>query len=79
MFSRRLQVQERLTHQIAKAVWEAISPEGVGVTVEASHMCMVMRGVQKANATTVTNSLMGTFMEMAECRAEFLSLAKGSK
>ncbi|VDP76892.1 unnamed protein product [Echinostoma caproni] len=63
VFSRRLQVQERLTKQIAIALAEAIQPQGVGVVVEATHMCMVMRGVQKVNATTVTSTMLGAFKE----------------
>ena len=74
MFSRRLQVQERLTREIAEAVWEAISPAGVGVVVEACHMSMVMRGVQKINSTTITTSMRGVMKENCQTRAEFLSL-----
>ena len=74
MFSRRLQVQERLTREIAGAVWEAVSPAGVGVVVEACHMCMVMRGVQKINSKTITTSMRGVIKENPRTRAEFLSL-----
>ena len=73
-----LQVQERLTKEIALAVDNAISPNGVAVVVEASHMCMVMRGVQKINARTVTSSMMGVFRDDPKTRAEFLSLIKSS-
>jgi len=76
MFSRRLQVQERLTKEVAGAVWEAVSPSGVGVVMEACHMCMVMRGVQKINSQTVTSCMLGAFRDDPKTRAEFLSLVK---
>ena len=74
LFSRRLQVQERLTRQIAEAIMEAVSPLGVGVVVEATHMCMVMRGVQKAGASTTTSCLLGNFKEDKQIRQEFFDL-----
>ncbi len=74
LFSRRLQVQERLTKQIAMALAEAIKPRGVGVVVEATHMCMIMRGVQKVNAVTVTSTMLGELKDDPTSRREFLSL-----
>mmetsp|Transcript_13539 Transcript_13539/g.20140 ORF Transcript_13539/g.20140 Transcript_13539/m.20140 type:complete len:235 (+) Transcript_13539:202-906(+) len=74
VFSRRLQVQERLTAQIADAVVEATDPLGVAVVVECSHFCMVMRGVQKTGASTVTSSVRGCFQKDAKTRAEFFSM-----
>uniref|UniRef100_A0A915PN42 GTP cyclohydrolase 1 n=1 Tax=Setaria digitata TaxID=48799 RepID=A0A915PN42_9BILA len=69
-------MQERLTKQIATALTKAIQPVGVGVVIEASHMCMVMRGIQKINAVTITSSMMGVFREDAKTREEFLKLIK---
>jgi GTP cyclohydrolase IA len=74
MFSRRLQIQERLTSQIAQAIQDCIRPLGVGVVIEARHMCMVMRGVEKQNSQTVTSAMLGSFRENAQTREEFLSL-----
>lgn len=76
MFCRRLQVQERLTMEIANALGEAVDPRGVGVVVEATHMCMVMRGVQKINSKTVTSHMLGEFRADPKTRQEFLSLIK---
>jgi GTP cyclohydrolase I len=76
MFARRLQIQERLTNQIASAIQEEISPLGVGVVVEARHLCMVMRGVEKQNSQTVTSAMLGAFRENVQTREEFLSLIR---
>ena len=75
VFARRLQVQERLTRQIADAIQEAIEPRGVGVVIEARHMCMMMRGVEKQQSTTVTSTMVGCYREQ-QTRAEFLSLIR---
>lgn len=75
MFARRLQVQERLTSQIAEAIEDSVRPLGVGVVIEASHLCMMMRGVQKQNSMTITSALLGTFRDDAKTRDEFLGLA----
>jgi len=74
MYARRLQIQERMTSQIAHAVQEALNPIGVGVKVEAEHQCMTLRGIQKPGTMTVTSCLLGAFLEEPETRAEFLSL-----
>jgi GTP cyclohydrolase I len=78
MFARRLQVQERLTEQVAKAIEEVLEPRGVGVVIEAYHMCMMMRGVEKQNSRTITSALRGVFREDAKTRDEFLRLAHNS-
>ena len=74
IFSRRLQIQERLTTQIAESIQKAIEPQGVGVVVEARHLCMMMRGVEKQHSAAVTSSMLGSFRERQETRTEFLSL-----
>lgn len=75
VFARRLQVQERMTRQIADAIQDAIAPQGVGVVIEARHLCMMMRGIEKQNSSTVTSAMVGCFQNK-ETRAEFLSLAR---
>jgi len=76
IFSRRLQIQERLTTQIAEAIQNAIEPQGVGVVVEARHLCMMMRGVEKQHSSAVTSSMLGCFRNEVETRTEFLSLIR---
>jgi GTP cyclohydrolase I len=75
VFARRLQVQERLTEQIADAIDDVLAPLGVGVVIEAFHLCMMMRGVEKQNSRTITSALRGVFRDDARTREEFLSLA----
>lgn len=77
MYARRFQVQERLTAEIAEAVQRILAPHGVGVVIEAVHLCMMMRGVEKQNSKTITSALLGTFRDDAKTRAEFLRLAHG--
>ncbi|HXV85089.1 MAG TPA: GTP cyclohydrolase I FolE [Gemmatimonadales bacterium] len=79
MFARRLQVQERLTDQIADALMEVLRPQGVGVVIEASHLCMMMRGVEKQHSAAVTSALRGQFRDDARTRNEFLRLVYGGK
>ena len=74
VYARRLQVQERLTRQIAEAIMRLISPKGVGVIIEASHMCMVMRGVEKAGASTISSTLLGVFESDRQIRQEFFNM-----
>ena len=76
VFSRRLQVQERLTNQIAKTLSTILDPLGVGVVVEATHLCMLMRGVEKQNSFAVTSAMLGAFRDDARTRMEFLELLK---
>jgi GTP cyclohydrolase I len=76
IFSRRLQVQERLTNQIAETIREKVLPLGVGVVMEATHLCMAMRGVQKQNSVAVTSAMLGSFREDARTRSEFLNLIR---
>ncbi|HUA92145.1 MAG TPA: GTP cyclohydrolase I FolE [Terracidiphilus sp.] len=75
VFARRLQVQERLTRQIADAIQDAIEPQGVGVVIEARHLCMMMRGIEKQHSSTVTSAMVGCFRDK-ETRTEFLSLVR---
>ncbi|MDQ3138089.1 MAG: GTP cyclohydrolase I FolE [Gemmatimonadota bacterium] len=79
VFARRLQVQERLTDQVADAVMDVLQPTGVGVVIEAAHFCMMMRGVQKQNSRTVTSALRGIFRDDSKTRVEFLRLAHGGR
>ena len=74
VFARRLQVQERMTQQIAQAIETVLTPKGVGVVAHASHLCMMMRGVQKQNSITTASSMLGVFKDQSETRAEFMTL-----
>jgi GTP cyclohydrolase I len=78
MFARRLQVQERMTQQIAESIREVLNPRGVGVILEAQHFCMMMRGVEKQHSGTVTSAMLGAFRENKETRDEFLALVRDS-
>jgi GTP cyclohydrolase IA len=79
VFARRLQVQERLTEQVAQAIQDVLQPEGVGVVIECEHLCMMMRGVEKQNSRTITSALKGSFKSDPATRDEFLRLAYGSR
>ncbi len=79
MFSRRLQVQERLTMQVASTLEEVLHPKGVGVVVEAKHLCMMMRGIEKQNSFAITSSLLGEFKGDSKTRAEFMELIRHRK
>jgi GTP cyclohydrolase I len=79
MFSRRLQVQERLTNQIANTLNDALRPRGVAVVMEAVHLCMMMRGVEKQNSKAITSAMLGAFRDRPETRAEFMELIKSSR
>jgi GTP cyclohydrolase IA len=79
MYARRLQIQERLTSQIAKAIQEKLSPEGVGVIIEARHLCMVMRGVEKQHSAAMTSAMLGVFRDNKQTRDEFLALVRTNK
>ena len=74
MFARRLQIQERLTHQVARTLMDRLEPEGVGVVIEAKHLCMMMRGVEKQNSSMVTSAMLGSFHNSSATRNEFLKL-----
>ena len=79
MFSRRLQVQERLTTQIANTLNEVLQPRGVAVVMEAVHLCMLMRGVEKQNSKAITSAMLGSFRDRPETRAEFMDLIKSGR
>jgi GTP cyclohydrolase IA len=78
MYARRLQIQERLTSQIAQTINECLRPQGVGVIIEARHLCMVMRGVEKQHSAAVTSAMLGVFRDNKQTRDEFLSLVRGN-
>lgn len=79
VYSRRLQVQERLTSQIANTIRGTLDPHGVGVVIEAQHLCMMMRGVEKQNSIAITSSMLGNFRANVETRMEFMDLIKGKR
>lgn len=76
LFARRLQLQERLTNEIAQTIWERLEPQGVGVIIEARHLCMAMRGVEKQHSETVTSAMLGSFRDSVQTRQEFLALVR---
>jgi GTP cyclohydrolase I len=76
MFARRLQVQERLSTQIAEAIWDVLEPHGVGVVVEGQHLCMMMRGVEKQHSSTTSSAMLGSFRDDPKTREEFLALIR---
>ncbi len=73
-FARRFQVQEKMTAQVANCIWDVLSPKGVGVVIEASHLCMTTRGIHKSNVSMVTSQMLGTFRKDARTRSEFLRM-----
>ncbi|MEA3442616.1 MAG: GTP cyclohydrolase I FolE [Chloroflexota bacterium] len=77
IFARRPQLQERMTKQIADAIFEALKPEGVGVVIQAEHLCMIMRGIKKPGTNVITSAVRGTFRSKSVTRSEFLSLIQG--
>jgi GTP cyclohydrolase I len=79
IYARRLQIQERLTNQIAQTLWEKLEPKGVGVIIEARHLCMAMRGVEKQHSATVTSAMLGCFRDSPQTRQEFLALVQPGK
>jgi len=79
LFARRLQVQERLTREIAQTLQDTLQPHGVAVVIEAAHLCMMMRGVEKQNTTAVTSSMLGVFRDDARTRSEFLDLVRAGR
>lgn len=76
LFARRLQIQERLTNEVANSIMDTLAPEGVGVVIEAQHLCMMMRGVEKQNSCMVTSAMLGSFRNEPSTRNEFLQLIK---
>jgi len=76
VYARRLQVQERLTNQVATALMDILKPKGVAVVIEALHLCMAMRGVEKQNSVTITSAMLGAFKSDSRTRSEFLSLIR---
>jgi GTP cyclohydrolase I len=79
LFARRLQVQERLTNEIANTLMEVLKPKGVACVIEAEHLCMQMRGVEKQNSRAVTSAMLGTFRTLQQTRTEFLNLIRKQK